>query len=137
MCNPRFHPDSYTAVKLWLQILKEYDDNYFRENIANFKTRYIQQQALSGKPSNPGSPEKVMSHMPIDENEFIRPSEPGENKSETRKYDRLEADMHAMGLQIIVETEETRTNLDEEFEYLTDTLNDFVDMDDNRIDFIK
>jgi hypothetical protein len=137
MCNFRIHNETYSAIVEWLQHLEQYDDIYIRENITDYKTRYIQQKAASKNDPTPPGQEIVTAYMVISENNFSRPPESGKKNPEEPKFDKSEANLHALELQVFVDPVNTRANLEEELENLSDTLYDFVDIDDNLIDFLK
>jgi hypothetical protein len=115
------------AVTEWLQLLNQYDENYQKENLANYKSRRIQQQAMA----KPGSAPSVKEEPQVRANLEITQSE------EKNRLEKSDADKHAYELQILIEHVMLRPSLEDELENLSDTLYDFVDSDDNIIDFFK
>jgi hypothetical protein len=129
------HKDTYPAIIQWLNILNIYDDNFKRGNIAEYKSRRIQQQAANMTGSAP-TQDFTLINLEVDESNYYNPNQEEDGVSDKPKIDKADADMHAMELQVYIETVEERANLEEELENLSDTLTDFVDIDDNLIDYL-
>ncbi|MFN8672371.1 MAG: hypothetical protein U0457_09895 [Candidatus Sericytochromatia bacterium] len=67
--------ETYNAIEMWLEILKEYDQSYIRDKIVFYKSRRIQEKAFNKKPvDNSNLTSSNFSLSPsITEKEFFKP----------------------------------------------------------------
>ncbi len=126
------HNDTYNAITLWLDILKEYDDNFLRSCIANYKTRRIHQQTAS-KTSNLPKSEIVTSVYAIAEDLRQNQDNPDEDS-----IIQLKIDLQAEDLKVLMEQQQSSIiTLSKGLENLSEKINIFTDNEDNLIDFFK
>jgi len=134
----RLHQDTFAAVTKWLEILAQYDDSFQRENIAGFKSRRIQQKASPQAPPNPNNEPVIQAYLTIDENPYLKTLKNRSQNSDIAKPDKLDADLHALELQSFMEQQTEKGNFEDELENLSDTINDFIDDDEESlIDYFK
>lgn len=123
--NFEIHPDTFFTITRWLEILNQYDDNYLKESIANYKIRRAQQSFANQNSNFSSLPsiyvENTQTTNIIDSNPNI-------------------SDIDLLEMQTIMEQQQnTISNFHDRLEDLSDRINLYLEdeEDDNLIDFFK
>jgi len=119
-----YNINNYEAIKKWLEILGEYDDNFRKEAIASFKTRKIMQNVSTGLVNVSSDYSKNISSS-----SFTLDSDAEKNNVN---------DLQLFEFNNFIE-QNTTVDLSESLGFLSDKINTFIADDDdlNTIEFFK
>lgn len=117
--------DSFKALNVWFEHLLQYDDSYHREILLNYKTKQIQQKAISK--NNNIITEFPKGYMPISENNF----EDDENSFFIEQAYAIE-----LQAQFLQNNNDDKVDLYKSLENLSERIYDFFD-EDEETEFIN
>ena len=136
----QYHKDTNNAILEWLRIIEQYDENYVKSSIANFKIRKIQEVTAKEK-LNLKSNLSFITKQNLDfSNTSLKIEKNTNNISKLEKdtEGNILNDYKFMEINLVIQHHKESTNLADGLESLSEKLGCFMECETfSTIDFIK